>query len=206
MRVLVACEFSGVVRNAFARLGHDAWSCDLMPSERPGNHYQGDVRDILDHGWDLMIGHPECTYLANSGAKHLYAGMKKKNGRNADRWDKMEAGAAFFRLLLNANIPRKAIENPIIHGHARNLIGHGCNQIIQPWQFGHQEMKATCLWLQNVPPLLPTHIVGPPPKDPEERKKWAKVHRMPPGPNRQKNRSRTYEGIAEAMATQWSVP
>lgn len=203
MKVLVACEVSGVVRDAFADMGHDAWSCDLLPSETNGNHIQGDVLDILDDGWDLMIAHPVCRYLANSGSKHLYIGMRKENGPEPGRWRKMQEGAVFFRKLLDARIPQKAVENPIIHRHAAEAIGRRQTQIIHPWQHGHKEMKATCLWLQNLPLLVPTNIVGPPPKDPEERKKWAVVHRMPPGPDREARRSRTYEGVARAMAERW---
>lgn len=207
MKVLVACEFSGVVRRAFAAVGHNVTSCDLLAADDGSNrHYQGNVLDILDNGWDLMIGHPPCTYLANSGAKHLYKGMKKENGLNLDRLERMQDGSLFFRSLWERPIPRIALENPIMHRHAKAIIGVDQTQIIQPWQFGHKEMKATCLWLKNLKPLRPTDIVGPPPKDTEERKKWAKVHRAPPGPDRWKIRSRTYEGIAQAMAEQWGNP
>ena len=202
MKVLVACEYSGVVRDAFRRRGHWAMSCDLLPTDVPGPHYQGDVRDILDDGWDLMVGHPECTYLCNSGAKHLYAGMKKENGRNPSRWEKMRKAADFYNTLLNADIERICLENPIFHGHAREIVGQH-TQIIQPWMFGHKEMKATGLRLKNLPKLTPSNVVGPPPKDPEERKKWAVCHRMPPGPDRWKLRSATYPGIGDAMAEQW---
>lgn len=195
MRVLVAGEFSGVVRDAFTARGHDAWSCDLLPSERPGKHLKGDVRLSLYSGWDLLIAHPPCKYLANSGVRWL----RSEEGR----WEKMVKAASFFRCLLNSRIPKKAIENPIIHCHAAELIGRRQDQIIQPWHHGHREMKATCLWLENLPPLIETDNVGPPPKDPEERKTWAKVHRMPPGPDRWKNRSRTLSGIGKAMAEQW---
>jgi len=205
MKVLVACEFSGTVRDAFLARGHDALSCDLLPSEAPGPHYQGDVFDVIGRGWDMMIAHPPCTYLANSGAKHLYRDMKKANGRCPDRWARMREGAEFFRRLLAAPIQRKAIENPIMHGHAARIIGVRPSQIIQPWQFGHREMKATCLHLEGLPPLVPTNIVGPVPLNPEARKRWAKVHRMPPGPDRWKKRSLTYSGIADAMASQWGL-
>ena len=187
MRVLVACEFSGVVRDAFRARGHDAWSCDLLPTERDGPHLIGDVRDFLwadtPRGamrWDLMVAHPPCTHLAVSGA----------------RWFKnklFEQGAAlgFVRTLMDAPIPRIAVENPvsIISSRIRKP-----DQIIQPWQFGHGETKATCLWLKGLPRLVPTNIV-----DGRE----ARVHRMPPGPDRWKERSRTFQGIADAMAEQW---
>lgn len=182
MRVLVACEFSGTVRDAFAAKGHDAWSCDLLPTERTGNHFQGDVRDILCDGWDIMICHPPCTHLAVSGAAHFPA--KRADGRQAE-------ALQFVRDLLAAPIPRIALENPvsIISSEIRRP-----DQIIQPWQFGHGETKATCLWLKRLPYLCETAIV-------EGRE--ARVHRMPPGPNRWKERSRTFAGIASAMAEQW---
>jgi site-specific DNA-cytosine methylase len=180
MRVLVACEYSGAVRNAFLARGHDAMSCDLLPTEVGGPHYQGDVRDVLAEGWDLMVAHPPCTHLAVSGARWF----KDKRAEQAEALD-------FVRLLLNAPIPRIALENPVsvISSRIRKP-----DQIIQPWQFGHGETKATCLWLKNLPALWPTCIV-------EGRE--ARIHKMPPGPDRWKERSRTYAGIAEAMAAQW---
>jgi hypothetical protein len=194
MRVLVACEFSGTVRRAFYKLGHDAWSCDLMSAEDDasgradtydflGHHHHGDVLEILDWGWDLMIAHPPCTHLAVSGARWF----KEKQTEQAE-------ALVFVQTLMDAPIPRIAIENPvsIISSRIRKP-----DQIIQPWQFGHGETKATCLWLKNLPKLVPTDIV-------EGRE--AKVHRMPPGPDRWKERSRTYPGIAAAMAAQWSGP
>ena len=182
LRVLVACEYSGRVRDAFIRAGHDALSCDLLPTEVPGPHYQGDVTDLLGDGWDLGIFHPPCTHLAVSGARWF----KDKKAEQAEALD-------FVRLLLDAPIPRIALENPIsvISSHIRKP-----DQIIQPWQFGHGVTKATCLWLKNLPPLTPTNIV-------EGRE--ARVHRMPPGPDRWKERSRTFEGVAQAMADQWGM-
>lgn len=199
MRVLIACEFSGVVRRAFRKRGHDAWSCDLLPAEDESpHHFQVNALHVADKfPWDLMIAHPPCTFLANSGAKHLYLGMKKENGPDPERWEAMRQGAAFFRALWNAPIPRIAIENPIMLGHARRLLGEMPKpKTIQPWQFGHGETKATCLWLKNLWPLIPTNVV-----DGRE----ARVHRMPPSPDRWKERSRTFEGIAEAMADQWGA-
>lgn len=180
MRVLVACEFSGVVRNAFSARGHDATSCDLLPSETPGQHYQGDVRNILGNGWDLLIAHPPCTHLAVSGARWF----PRKRREQAEALE-------FVRLLMGADVPRIAIENPvsIISSHIRRP-----DQIIQPWMFGHGETKATCLWLQNLPRLVPTNVV-------EGRR--ARVHRMPETATRWRERSRTYAGIAAAMADQW---
>ena len=180
MKILIACEFSGTVRDAFAARGHDAWSCDLLPSERPGQHIQGDVLAVLGNGWDLMIAHPPCTHLAVSGARWF-------NGKIAEQADALE----FVRALMAAPIPCWAIENPvsIISTRIRKP-----DQIIQPWQFGHGETKTTCLWLHGLPKLTPTNIV-----DGRE----ARVHRMPPGPNRWAERSRTFAGIADAMADQW---
>lgn len=199
MRVLVACERSGVVRSAFRALGHDAWSNDLAPSDDGSEfHIQGDaIKAAYTDSWDLIIAHPECTYLANSGAKHLYAGMNAANGPEADRWAKMGQAAQFFLSLLNAPAPMVAVENPIMLGHPKRLFGlPDPSQIIQPWQFGHGETKATCLWLRGLPNLIPTNIV-----DGREQR----VFRMAPGPDRKRDRSRTYDGIAKAMASQWGV-
>lgn len=184
MKVLVACEYSGVVRDAFIGGGHSAMSCDLLPTERPGPHYQGDVLDVLDDGWDLMLAFPPCTHLAVSGAR--WFPEKRADGRQ-------QAALAFVRALLDADIPRIALENPvsIISSHIRKP-----DQTIQPWQFGHGETKRTCIWLKGLPPLTPTNIV-------EGRE--ARVHRMAPGPDRWKERSRTFPGIAQAMADQWGV-
>ncbi len=185
MRVLVACEYSGTVRDAFAALGHEAWSCDLLPTEKPGNHMQCDVLTVLNQGWDLMVAHPPCAHLAVSGARHF--AQKAADGRQQEALD-------FVRALLDAPIPMIALENPvsIISSRIRKP-----DQIIQPWQFGHGETKATCLWLKNLQPLSATKIV-------EGRKPV--VHHMPPSPDRWKNRSRTYPGIARAMADQWGKP
>jgi len=180
MRVLVACEYSGIVRDAFINQGHDAMSCDFLPTEKPGPHYQGDVKDIINQNWDLMICHPPCTHLAVSGARWF----KHKLKEQAEALD-------FVRFLLNVPVPKIALENPIsiISSKIRKP-----DQIIQPWQFGHGETKATCLWLKNLNPLRPTNIV-------EGRE--ARVLLMPPGPDRWKERSRTFTGIGEAMAKQW---
>ena len=181
MNILVACEYSGIVRSAFVALGHNAWSCDLLPTEIPGQHYQGDVRDMLKEQWDLMIAHPPCTHLAVSGARYFYR-------KQAEQAEALE----FVRLLMGAPIEHIAIENPIsvISSRIRKP-----DQIIQPWQFGHGETKATCLWLKNLPKLQPSNIV-------EGREQ--RIHKMPPSPERWKERSRTYQGIANAMAAQWS--
>lgn len=198
MRVLVACERSGVVRRAFRALGHEAWSCDLEPADDDSqHHFQEDaIAMAYQHHWSLIIGHPECTYLANSGAKHLYANMKAENGPNPDRWARMGAAAAFFLTLWNCpSAECVALENPIMLGHPKRMFGiPEPTQVIQPWMFGHGETKATCLWLRGLPDLQPTNVV-------EGREQ--RVFRMAPGPNRKRDRSRTFEGIAEAMAEQW---
>jgi len=180
MRVLVACEFSGVVRDAFKERGHDAWSCDLLPTETPGKHFQQDVLSILEDGWDLLIAHPPCTHLAVSGARWF-----------KEKQEEQKEALLFVRALLDAPVARIALENPvsIISSRVRKP-----NQIIQPWQFGHGETKATCLWLKGLPNLVPTNIVSG---------REARVHRMPPSPDRWKERSKTFTGIAQAMATQW---
>lgn len=195
MRVLVACEYSGVVRDAFLARGHDAMSCDLLPTEVPGPHYEGDVRDVLDDGWDLMICHPPCTYLASSGLHW--------NKRIPGREQLTEESVAFVRLLLDADIPRIALENPI--GRISTAIRKP-DQIIQPHQFGHDASKATCLWLKNLPPLLPTSLVAP--RMVNGRPRWSNQtdsgqNKLPPGKDRWKLRSTTYQGIADAMAEQW---
>ena len=194
MNVLIACEFSGIVRDAFTARGHSAMSVDILPSEKPGAHYQGDIEEffhsLLPGTFDLMIAHPPCTFLANSGVRWLY----EDEERNEDRWWEMEQSAKFFRRLLELPIPRIAVENPVMHGHAKAIVGRGPDQCIQPWQFGHGETKRTCFWLKNLPPLEPTNIVAG--REP-------RVHHASPGPDRWKERSRTLTGIAEAMADQW---
>ena len=195
MRVLVACEYSGTVREAFAALGHDAMSCDLLPTDVAGNHYQGSVFDVLGDGWDLMIAHPPCTYLTNSGVTWLH--------RDPQRWGRLDEGAAFFKALLNADIPRIAVENPIMHKYAKEGIGGvRQSQVVQPYMFGHMEQKATCLWLKGLPLLAPTNNVKNEmmalPKNQRER-----LHYLPPSPTRWKERSKTFDGIAQAMAQQW---
>lgn len=193
MRAIIGCEFSGVVRSAFRAAGHDAWSCDILPAEDGSPfHIQDDIRNHLDEGWDLGIFHPPCTYLANSGVRWLYGG--KGTQRDPERWAAMEDAARFFRLLLDAPIPRVAVENPIMHRYGREIIGSGPTQIVQPYWFGHGETKATGLWLRNLPPLVPTNMV------PE---RVQRVHLMAPGPNRWRERSRTLPGLAAAMADRW---
>jgi len=183
-KVLIACEYSGTVRDAFLRLGHDALSCDLLPTEVPGPHYQGSVFDLIDYPWDLMIAHPPCTHLSVSGARHFAA--KQLDGRQ-------HAAVSFFLKLAKAEIPRIAIENPVC---VMSSLYRKPDQTIQPWQFGHGETKATCLWLKGLPPLRPTNEVAG---------RENRIHKMPPSEDRWKERSRTFAGIAEAMAGQWGA-
>ncbi len=195
MRVLVACEYSGKVRRAFRKRGHDAWSCDLLPADDGSSyHYQGDVMDIINDGWDLLIGHPPCTYLCNSGVSWLH----KQEGR----WDKMRDGAEFFSQLWQADVPRIALENPIMHKYAKEIIGTDQTQLVQPWMFGHAESKATCLWLKGLNPLTETNNVKEKWKS-LPKKEAQRLHMLPPSKDRWKLRSETYQGIADAMAEQW---
>ena len=183
MKVLVACEYSGSVRDELARLGHYAVSCDLMPSERPGQHYTGDVFDIINDGWDMMIAFPPCTHLSSSGSR--WWPEKRKDGRQ-------DQAIKFFMRIARSPILRIAIENPV---GIMSSAWRKPDQVIQPWQFGHGEVKTTCIWLKNLPTLKPTNIVNG-----REQRMW----RMSPSANRAKERSRTYPGIAKAMAEQWT--
>lgn len=193
MKVLIACEYTGTVRDAFNALGHDATSCDLLPSEKPGQHYQGDVKDIImSSTWGIVIAHPPCTLLCNSGVRWLYNADGSKNEK---RWAEMVEAAKFFKWFLDLPFC-VAVENPIMHKYATEIVGRKATQFVQPWQYGHGETKATGLWLKGLPPLRPTKIV-----EGREQRVW----KMPPGPNRWKERSRTFPGIAEAMAVQWSA-
>lgn len=193
MKVLVACEYSGVVRDAFSALGHDAWSCDLLPTEKPGNHYKGDVRDLIkSKRWDLMIAHPPCTYLCSSGLHW----NKRRPERNALTEEALE----FVKYLLNAPIKKIALENPIgcISSRIRKP-----EQIVQPWQFGHPESKATCFWLKNLPKLQPTKVLSKPDCGYWQNQTPSKQNKLSESAGRGLERSRTYTGIAEAMAEQW---
>lgn len=190
MRVLIACECSGRTRDAFLVRGHDAVSCDLQPSETPGPHIQGDVRYVLQAPWDLVIAHPTCTYLANSGVRWR---VERKE------WAEVAAAAEFFRACLSANAPRVAVENPVMHKYAK---AHGIGEpsfSVQPWQFGDNVKKRTCFWTRGLVPLVPT-------SDLDGSTAVAEVHNEPPGPDRARNRSRTPLGLADAMAEQWSAP
>lgn len=185
LKILIGCESSGAIRDAFLRLGHDAMSCDLLETEAEGPHYQGDVFDVIDYPWDLAIFHPECTHLSVSGARHFEA--KRMDGRQ-------QSGASFFMRIVrrSLHIPHTAIENPIC---IMSSLWRKPDQIIQPWMFGHGETKSTCLWTKDLPLLVPTDVV-------EGREQ--RIHRTPPSPDRWKERSKTYPGIAEAIARQWS--
>lgn len=213
MRVLVACEFSGIVRDAFVRRGHEAMSCDLLPSESEwiggdnGGHHQGDVLEVLkdpSYVFDLLIAHPPCTYFTNSAV--CWLSRTPKNPKpdvlyGAERWAALDRAARFFNALLRAPIPRIAIENPIPHRYAVERLDRNYDQLIQPYQFGHAERKATCLWLKNLPPLQPTRTV----LLPEKKSEAQRLHHLSPSPDRWKERSRTFQGIADAMAEQWGT-
>lgn len=194
MKVLVACEYSGAVRDAFLAKGHDAWSCDLLPTDKPGPHIQGDVTEILNQNWDLMIAHPPCTYLCSSGLHW--------NKRRPERAAQTQAALDFVRLLLDAPIPRIALENPI--GCISTQIRKP-DQTIQPWQFGHPESKATCLWLKNLPVLTATQVLSLPASGHWENQTKSGQNKLPPSKDRWKLRSVTYAGIAQAMADQWGT-
>ncbi len=204
MRVLVACEFSGVVRDAFIARGHDAMSCDLRPSEKPGPHYQGDVFDLIDHPfalreWDMLIYHWPCTHMLLSGVRWMTTIPENKTPGilyGEERKAAMIRDAECFKRLLNCGIPKICGENPTMCGKAQVIIGTKWSQRIQPWEYGHGETKATYLWLKGLPLLRPTNIVP----GREQR-----IHKMSPGPDRERERSRTYQGIADAMADQWGT-
>ena len=205
LRILIGCENSGVARRAMAARGHDVWSCDLLPADDGSNrHLICDVRDILHDGWDLLaVMHPPCTRLCNSGVRWLHV---PPPGRSvADMQAELVAGAALFNACWNAPIPRVAVENPIMHKHARALITHWQRpQIVQPWWFGDAAFKATGLYLRGLPPLQPTNRLTPPASGTDAHKAWSAIHRASPGPNRWKLRSRTFQGLADAMADQWA--
>lgn len=194
MKVLIACEYSGTVRDAFIAKGHDAISCDLLPTDKPGPHYQGDVRDLLDKDFDLMIAHPPCTRLANSGVRWLHE-------RNL--WDELDEAAEFYKIFQQSSIPKRCIENPIMHKYAKAKLGKVSRQVVQPHWFGEKTFKATGYELYGLPDLIKTNALPVPKKGTEEHKKWSWVHRCPPGPNRWKIRSTTPKGIAQAMSNQW---
>jgi len=195
MKILVACEYSGTVRDAFIAAGHDAMSCDLLPTDVDGPHYQGDVFDLDLTQFDMMIAHPPCTYMTNAGVRWLHT--------DPQRWGDLDDGAAFFKALLNAPIPRICVENPIMHKYAKERIGGvKQSQVVHPWMFGHMEQKATCLWLKGLPLLTPTNNVKAAMMELPDRERQRMFH-LPPSADRWKLRSTTYAGIANAMAQQW---
>ena len=201
MRILIACEFSGTVRDAFASRGHDVWSCDLEPTDKPGNHHQGSVFDILNNDWDMMIAHPPCTYLTVTGNKWFKPEYKDRfPTREQDRKDAIE----FFMALMNANIPKIAVENPI---GIMSTTFRKPDQIIQPWQFGHEASKSTCLWLRGLPLLQHTNVVGKGEfvtyKSGKRTAKWYADAACHDAKTRAKIRNTTFQGIADAMAQQW---
>lgn len=205
LRVLVGCETSGVVRRAFSKLGHDVWSCDLLPADDGSNrHIRGDIRDVLNDGWDLLaVLHPPCTRLCNSGVRWLSV---PPPGRTlADMWVELDEGAALFSACWNAPIERVCVENPVMHKHAKERIENfrPAAQTVQPWWFGDEAFKATGLYLRNLPKLTPTNRLTPPAAGTEEHVRWSAIHRAPPGPERWKIRSKTFQGLADAMAAQW---
>jgi len=207
LRILIGCETSGVMRRAFAARGHDAWSCDLLPAEDGSNrHIRGDVRDYLGDGWDLlMVCHPPCTRLCNSGVRWLHT---PPPGRTREAmWAELEEGVALFAACWQAPVGRVAVENPIMHRHARERMPSDLPrpQIVQPWWFGERAFKATGFYLRGLPPLAPTDRLTPPRPGTAEHKAWSAIHRAPPGPDRWRFRSRTFAGIAAACADQWGT-
>ena len=181
--------------------GHNALSCDIQDTERDGPHYKGDVLDILDWGWDGMVAHPDCTRLTNSGVRWLH--VPPKGVSLVELWCDLDDAAAFYSVLRDSDIPRKAIENPVMHKYARERINPGARQVVQPWWFGDKAFKATGLELIGLPPLVPTNKLIPPLKGTQEHKDWSFIHRASPGPDRKRLRSRTFQGVADAMASQW---
>lgn len=205
-RVLLGCERSGVMRRAFLERGFDAWSCDLEAADDQTNrHIRGNLLDHLDEGWDMLaVMHPPCTILCNSGVRWLYLGGQESNGPDLERWAELDAAAAFYRAVREqGNIPRRAIENPVMHRHAIERTGRGKVQFIQPWWFGDPFFKATGFELIGLPQLVPSNRLTPPKAGTDEHKEWSRVHRMPPGPERARLRSETFPGVAEACADQW---
>lgn len=208
LRVLIGCETSGVVRRAFSARGHDAWSCDLLPAEDGSNrHIRGDIRDVLNDGWDLLaVFHPPCTRLCNSGVRWLKV---PPPGRTLeDMWRELDEGADLFSAVWNAPVERVAVENPVMHRYAKERIRNyqPATQTVQPWWFGDEAFKATGLYLRGLPKLTPTNKLAPPAAGTAQHRAWSRVHRMSPGPDRWKERSRTFPGVAAAMAMQWGGP
>lgn len=205
MTWLIACERNGRIRDAFLRRGIDAISCDIKPTTAPGPHIEGDVLPLLAYRWSGVIAHPECKFLTNAGVKHLYVDGRKENGRDERRWEAMREAVEFYRACMNANAPKVAVENPVMHGHAAALLGHPARHHVQPWWFGDPMFKATGWWLKGLPRLRETNRLTPPAPGTEEHKRWSWVHRCPPSADRSAIRSVTPPGMAEAIADQWGV-
>lgn len=209
MNVIIGCEYSGVVRDAFTARGHNAWSCDLLQTERPGQHHQGDLIRFLNDTkgfWQLGIFHPTCTRICNSGVLRLYRGGQKCNGIDPAKWQEMVEACTFFKQLLDAEIDCVGVENPVPHGHAAKLIGQKYSQTIQPYNFNEDASKRTCLWLRGLSPLTDTGYF--PPRMVDGRPRWGNQtdggqNKLPPSETRGKDRAKTYQGIADAMAAQW---
>lgn len=207
LKILIGCATSCVAMDAFAALGHDVWQCDLLPADRPTNrHIQADIRSVLHWGWDLLlVSNPPCTRLCNSGVRWLSAPPPGKT--TAEMWAELDEGADLFSACLNAPIPSVAVENPVMHGHAKARITNWIKpQIVQPWWFGDPYFKATGLYLRNLPPLRPTNRLTPPRPGTDDHKRWSMIHRASPGPDRWKTRSKTFPGMAAAWAAQWAGP
>ncbi len=205
MTVLVACEESGTFRDALLARGIDAVSCDLKPTSKPGPHIVGDALDQIGRRWRAVIAFPVCKYLTNAGAKHLYIGGRKENGRHEPRWLALEAGVAFYAAFRKANATLIAIENPIWHAHAAAMLGHPSRRFCQPWWFGEPAFKATGWELHGLPHLRPTNRLTPPKPGTTEHKAWSWVHRCPPSKNREEIRSKAFPGMAAAAAEQWAL-
>lgn len=205
MKGVIFCEYSGTVSKAFRDFGIECWSCDILPTEGdPAFHLQQDAIEVAYRGdWDFMVAHPECRYLANSGSKHLYIDCLKENGRNERRWQAMREAAKFYRALRDAPIKRKALENPVMHGHAIRETGRGDTKFYHPHFFGDPFFKWTGFEVIGFPHLKRTHFMDVPKPGTDEHKKWSKIHRMAPGKSRSLERARFEPGFAKAIATQW---
>ena len=204
-RVLIGCASSCVVLDAFLARGYDAWQCDLLPADKPTTrHIQDDIRNVLDLGWDMLICNPPCTRLCNSGVRWL--STPPPNKTSEQMWKELDEGAELFNACLNAPIKQIAVENPVMHGHAKKKVfGWIKPQIVQPWWFGDKAFKATGLYLRGLPDLVPTNKLTPPAAGTDEHKAWSMIHRASPGPDRWKIRSKTFPGMADAWADQWGV-
>ena len=205
MTWLIACEESGAMRDAFLARGIDAVSCDLKPTSAPGPHIQGDALEQIGKRWAGVIAHPVCTVLTNAGAKHLYIGGRKDNGPYAPRWVDLVEAAKFYNAFKRANAPKIAIENPVMHGHARALCEDRKRHFVQPWWFGDEAFKATGWHLVGLPPLAATNKLTPPKPGTEDHRRWSFIHRMAPGPDRAEKRSKSFPGMCAAAADQWGL-